>query len=74
MNDHNILNLSLFRYNLTNGKFKNIEKESSVVPFVIGNDNFHLLYILVDGTYPNLSQFVNGIKEPILQTEMKYTK
>ena len=74
MNDHNILNLSPFRYNLTNGKFENIDKESNVFPFVIGNDNFHSFYILVDEIYPNLSRFVKCIKQPISQTEMKYTK
>ena len=66
MNDYNILNLSPFRY-VTNGKFKNI-------PFVIANDYFHSLYIIVDGIHPNLSRFMKGIKQLISQTEMKYKK
>ena len=60
--NHNIPNLLSFRYNHTNGKFKQIKRESNVTPFHIWNENFDSLYILVNGIYPNLSRFVKGIK------------
>ena len=74
LNDHNILNLSPINYNLTKKTFEIIENESNAVPFVIGSYFFHLQYIFVDGIYPNLSRFVNSIKQPVSQTVMKITK
>ena len=61
LHDHNILNLSPFRYNLTNGKFKNIKKESNVIPFVVAKDNFHSLYILIDGVGSLLSSTCSSL-------------
>ena len=53
LNDQNILKLSPFIHNLTNGTFEQIEKESNAVPFLIEKDNFHLLNNL-NGIHPNL--------------------
>ena len=72
LNDINILNLSPFLESLVNGEFE--KRESSAVPFAIGQQVFNQLFILVDGIYPRYSRFVKGMKEPITEEEKSFTK
>ncbi|MGL5935539.1 MAG: transposase family protein [Cetobacterium sp.] len=72
LNDTTILNLSPFLGSLLDGSFAELEK--SCTPFVIGNQTFKQLYILVDGIYPQFSRFVRGYKEPIGERQSKFTE
>jgi hypothetical protein len=72
LNDTTILSLSPFMSSLVDGSFQEIEKEA--VPFLIGDEAFTKMYILVDGIYPQYTRFVHGIKEPTNKTQSKYTK
>lgn len=49
LNDLNILNLSPFLESLVDGSFIDMEKASGVVPFEISDEEFDLLFVLVDG-------------------------
>jgi hypothetical protein len=73
LNDKNILNLSPFLESLVNGKFAEREAASGAIPFRIGEDEFHQLYVLVDGIYPRYTRFVKGMKEPITPMEKTFT-
>ena len=53
LNDLNILSLSPFVESLTDGTFVNLEKEAGVVPFLLDDETFDKMFILVDGIYPN---------------------
>jgi hypothetical protein len=73
MNDLNILCLSPFQDRLVNGQFHELEIESGAVPYKILEQEFDKLFLLVDGIYPNYSRFVKGIKEPIIESEKRFT-
>ena len=70
-NDLNILQQSMLMERLLDGTFEELEK--SVVPYVVGVEQFNELFILVDGIYPNYSRFVKGIKEPPTAELSNYT-
>jgi hypothetical protein len=72
LNDLNILNLSPFLLSLTDGSFSELEKE--VVPYQIGDEQFHQLFILVDGIYPTYSRFVKPIPSPSGEDKSNYTE
>ena len=72
-NDLTILAASPFHHKLINGKFEKLEQQSNSVPFMIDDDQFSKMYILVDGIYPDYARFVKGIKEPANQRETKFT-
>ena len=72
LNDLNVLNMSPFLSALVDGSFA--EVESPVVPYRIGQEEFHKCLVLVDGIYPNFSRFVKGIKEPVSIQEKRFTE
>jgi hypothetical protein len=45
-----------------------------VVPFKILEEEFQQTWITVDGIYPKYIRFVKGIKQPVTQTERRYTQ
>jgi hypothetical protein len=49
-----------------------LETDSGVVTFRIGDEEFNLLFLLVDGIYPHYSRFARGVKELITEKEKKY--
>ena len=71
LNDVNALNLSPLTDMLLNGEMEELEK--AVVPFSIGEEAFHFMYILVDGIYPSYSRFVKAFKEPAGEEERALT-
>ena len=75
LNDINILNLSPFLSQLVDGTFheQETEKEAAVVPYSVGDESFDRMFVLVDGTYPQFSRFVKGIKLPLTEEQKKYT-
>jgi hypothetical protein len=56
------------------GSFQEVERVSGAVSFVISDQHFNETWITVDGIYPQYSQFVRGVKEPITQRDKRYTK
>ena len=74
LNDRTILSLSPLLDRLVDGSFHHLEEEAGVVPFQISNDSFTKTWITVDGIYPKYSRFVKGIKEPVSQTERRFTQ
>jgi hypothetical protein len=50
-----------------------LEAEAAVVPFMIKEEQFNKVFVLVDGIYPSYSRFVRGIKVPATRVEKKYT-
>jgi hypothetical protein len=56
------------------GSFDKLEQEAGAVPYIIGEETFHKLFILVDGIYPQYSRFVKDIKQPIGVPEAKYSE
>jgi hypothetical protein len=50
-----------------------LEAEAAVVPFMIKEEQFNKVFVLVDGIYPLYSRFVRGIKVPATRVEKKYT-
>ena len=73
LNDKTILDLSPFLRALVDGSFVKKEEASGAVPFKIGDEEFNLLYVLVDGIYPQLSRFVQGMSNPVYRDEKKFT-
>ena len=72
LNDLNILNLSPLLDMILNGELEELEK---LIPnFIIMNEIFEQLYMLVDGIYPLFSRFVKGYKEPIGELQTALTK
>jgi hypothetical protein len=73
LNDNTILYLSPFMDRLLDGTFHVLEAEATVVPFMIKEEQFNKVFVLVDGIYPPYSRFVRGIKVPATREEKKYT-
>jgi hypothetical protein len=73
LNDNTILHLSPFMDRLLDGTFHELEAEAAVVPFMIKEEQFNKVLVLVDGIYPLYSRFVRGIKVPATREEKKYT-
>jgi hypothetical protein len=73
LNDKTILDLSPFLKALVDGSFTKKEEGSGAVPFKIGDEEFKQLYVLVDGIYPTLSRFVQGMSNPVYANEKKFT-
>ena len=74
LNDLNVLNLSPFLDSLVSGRFADLENESGVVPFqILEGDQFHQMFVTVDGMYPQYSRFVKGFTQPVTQVERNYT-
>jgi hypothetical protein len=73
LNDLNIINMSPFHEQLLNGHFHKLENEAAVVPFKILEEEFHRLYVLVDGIYPQYSRFVQGVSQPVFESEKRFT-
>jgi hypothetical protein len=69
LNDNTILHLSPFMDRLLDGKFHEVEAEAAVVPFMIKEEQFNKVFVLVDGIYPSYSRFVRGIKVPATREE-----
>jgi hypothetical protein len=72
MNDLNILHMSPLLESLKNGAFIDLEK--TVVPYIISEEEFHHMFILVDGIYPPYSRFVRSCPEPIGNREKKFSQ
>jgi hypothetical protein len=53
--------------------FHELEDAAAVVPFMIKEEQFNKVFVLVDGIYPLYSRFVRGIKVPATREEKKYT-
>jgi hypothetical protein len=73
LNDLNILNKSPLLEGMVDGTFRGVEEQSNVVPFVIGEEVFDKLFVLVDGIYPRYSRFVRGLTQPITPSQTKFT-
>jgi hypothetical protein len=58
---------------MVDGSLHRLETDSGVVPFRIQDEEFTLLFYLLNGIYPYYSRFVRGIKKPITEKEKKYT-
>ena len=71
LNDLNILNISPLLEAWVDGSFCALEDE--VTPYKIGDQEFNLLFVLVDGIYPRFTRFLKGFKEPISRPEKRYT-
>jgi Plant transposon protein len=69
-NDVNILKASDFYTSLIDGRFDELERD--VVPFVIANQPFNKMFILVDGAYPKFDRLVKPMKFPILPEQKKF--
>jgi hypothetical protein len=52
-NDNTILHLSPFMDRLLDGTFHELEAEAAVVPFMIKEEQFNKVFVLVDGIYPS---------------------
>jgi hypothetical protein len=74
MNDLCILNISPLLRKWTEGTFGAMEEEAGVVPFVVGDQTFNRMFVLVDGIYPRYSRFVRGLPQPITENEIRFTK
>jgi Plant transposon protein len=74
LNDRTILSLSPLLDRLIDGSFHQLEEEAGVVPFKILEEEFQQTWITVDGIYPKYIRFVKGIKQPVTQTERRYTQ
>jgi hypothetical protein len=65
---------SPFMDRLLDGTFHELEDEAAVIPFMIKEEEFNKVFVLVDGIYPSYSRrFVRGIKVPATREEKKYT-
>jgi hypothetical protein len=53
LNDNTILHLSPFMDRLLHGTFHELEAEAAVVPFMIKEEQFNKVFVLVDGIYPS---------------------
>jgi hypothetical protein len=73
LNVNTILYLSPFMGRLLDGTFHEVEAEAAVVPFLIKEELFNKVFVLVGGMYPSYSRFVRGIKVPSTREEKKYT-
>jgi hypothetical protein len=73
LNDNTILHLSPLMDRFLDGTFHEVEAEAAVVPFMIKEEQFNKVFVLVDGIYPSYSRFVRGIKVPATREEKKYT-
>jgi hypothetical protein len=73
LNGNTILHLSPFMDSLLDGTFHELEPEAAVVPFMIKEELFNKVFVLVDGIYPSYSRFVRGIKVPATTEGKKYT-
>ena len=71
LNDINILNLSPLMEGFLDGSFE--ELEDYVTPYKIGDEEFNILYFLVDGIYPTYSRFVKSIREPVGNEEKNFS-
>ena len=75
LNDITILSLSPLLDRMTDGSFHALEEEAGVlVPFDIGEEQFHKVFMLVDGIYPSYSRFVRGMKQPVHRHERLFTQ
>jgi hypothetical protein len=72
LNDISILSLPPLLDRMVDGSLHTLETDSGCVPFRIGDEEFSLLFLLVDGIYSHCSRFVRGMKEPITEKERKY--
>jgi hypothetical protein len=73
LNDNTILHLSPFMDRLLDGTFHELKAEAAVVPFMIKEEQFDKVFVLVDGIYPLYSRFVRVIKEHATREEKNYT-
>jgi Plant transposon protein len=69
-NDINVLNASDFYQSFLDGRMEQLEED--VVPFKIGSQSFHKMFVLVDGAYPKFDRFVKPFAYPILSEEKKF--
>jgi Plant transposon protein len=74
LNDRTILSLSPLLDRIIDSSFHQLEEEAGVVPFKILEEAFEQTWITVDGIYPKYIRFVKGMKQPVTQTERRYTQ
>lgn len=72
LNDKTILSLSELYDKLIDGTFLHIEAQC--VPYKICDEEFNKMFILVDGIYPQWARFVKGFKEPVFESERKFSE
>ena len=72
LNDINILNNSHLFDAMLNGDLHKLEQEAGVVPFMIGEESFDKVFLLVDGIYPKYNRFAKTVSFPITVEEKKY--
>jgi hypothetical protein len=73
LNDKNILNVSPMLERMIDGSLHELEKEAGITPFEIGEEQFTLPFLLVDGIYYKYSRFVQGVTHPIEEVDKRYT-
>jgi hypothetical protein len=73
LNGNTILSLSPFMEKLLDETFHQVEADAAVIPFLIKEEQFNKVFVLVDGIYPSYSRFVRGIKVPATREEKNYT-
>ena len=57
---------------MLNGDLHKLEQEAGVVPFMIGEESFDKVFLLVDGIYPKYNRFAKTVSFPITAEEKKY--
>jgi Plant transposon protein len=70
LNDINIWDQSPLLRSFLNGTF---ERDTDF-DFVINGKSFDMLWIMVDGIYPELSRFIKNISVPITEEHKYYSK
>jgi hypothetical protein len=55
------------------GTCHELEAKAAVVPFMIKEERFNKVFVLVDDIYPWYSRFVRGNKVPATREEKNYT-
>jgi hypothetical protein len=74
LNDLSILSKSPLMEGMCDGSFGAMEKASGVTPFMVGDEEFDKVFLLVDGIYPRYSRFVRGLTQPVTEAECQFTQ
>lgn len=74
LSDLNVLELSPLINSFLDDSFAAMEVASGVVPFEIAGQQFHQMYLLADGIYPQYTRFVKGMSEPVTPGEKRLAK
>jgi hypothetical protein len=56
---------------MVDGSLQRLETNYGCFPFRLGDDEFSLLFLLVDRIYPHYSRFVRAIKKRIVRMDVR---